>query len=237
MTPLAKLSRQAHLLFRMTICDFKLRDQGTALGFLWTLFNPLLMFGVLYLVFASWFGRLIDNYPVYLALGIIHWNFFSLATSNSVTIFERKRHLLKSFPVSRSLIPLSAVLTVFISYILESALVLFMCSFLVSITLSGLIWFAALLILHLFLALGVSLFLSNAFIFFRDISHLWAIALRIGFFLTPVFYPLSVVSDAKLVVLKLNPLYHLFTASRSAILTGTVEIDGYFLYLIIFSIS
>jgi lipopolysaccharide transport system permease protein len=230
------IARQLNLLSWMTRCDFKLRDQGTLLGFAWTLLNPILLFAVLYLVFSAWFDKLVDHYALYLMIGIIHWNFFSLATSNSVTIFERKRHMLKSFAMPALLVPASAVLTVFASYALEASIVLVLCGFSVGFSLSGCAWFAVLLVLHLALALGVSLFLSVAFISFRDISHLWGIALRIGFFITPVFYPLNVIDHRKLFILKFNPLYQLFNFSRQALLEGTVQVDWFFLYLIVVTV-
>ncbi len=230
------LSQKATILWAMTRCDFKLRDQGTFLGFLWTLLNPLLMFAVLYLVFSAWFEKLVEHYPVYLLLGVIHWNFFSLATSNAVAIFERKRHFLKSFALRGPLIPLTAVLTVFISYLVESFIVIGLCAFTVGVSLSGVAWFLVLLLLHLLLVMGISLLLANAYIFFRDTSHLWGIALRIGFFLTPVFYPLNVIDHRKLLVLKLNPLFHLFDLSRQAIIEGTIPLSGAFFYVVGFSL-
>ena len=218
--------------FWLTRSDFKLRDQGTALGFFWTLLNPLVMFLVLYTVFSAWFEKHIPNYWIYLLVGIVHWNFFSLATSNSVNIVERKRHFLKSFALPIYLIPFSAVSTVFVSYLLESLIVVLISAGTVGITLQGLAWYIFFLFVHLLFALSVSLILSVGYIFLRDIAHLWAIALRIGFFVTPVFYPLTIVSENKLLILKLNPLYHLFNYSREALTTGTIVFDWQLAYLL-----
>jgi ABC-type polysaccharide/polyol phosphate export permease len=232
---MSNLSKKMSSLFWMTICDFKLRDQGTLLGFAWTLLNPVCMFIALYLVFNSWFGKLVPNYPVYLMVGILHWNFFALATSNSVTIFDRKRNLLKSFRLGAFTIPTAAVLTVFISYLFEAVIVLFLCMFTLGLTLSSLFWFVVMLLINLVFTLGISLLLANMYIFIRDISHLWSIAIRIGFFITPVFYPLNFVDPSKLFFLQLNPLYHIMNFSRSALLEGNIQLDINFMYLILIS--
>lgn len=229
------VSQKVNRLFWMTLCDFKLRDQGTLLGFAWTLLNPVCMFIALYLVFNSWIGNLVPNYPLYLMVGILHWNFFALATSNSVTIFDRKRNLLKSFDLSGFTIPTSAVLTVFISYLFESLIVLLLCMFSVGLTFSGLFWFILMLFINLVFTLGISLLLANLYIYIRDISHLWSIAIRIGFFVTPVFYPLKFIEPSKLLILELNPLYHLMNFSRSALLEGTIQLNNYFVYLVLIS--
>ncbi len=233
---MSSLAQKINILAWMTRCDFKLRDQGTLLGFLWTLLNPILLFAVLYLVFNAWFAKLVDHYGIYLILGIVNWNFFTLATSNTLTIFERKRQILKSFAVSPATIPLAAVLTVFASYFFESLIALLICSLWVSLSLSGVAWYLALLPLYFVLVLGTSLLLATTFIFFRDVAHLWSIALRIGFFLTPVFYPLDLIAENNRFILALNPLYHLFYFFRQAVLEGTVSIDWNFFYLVSFTV-
>ena len=232
---MSSLAKKANILSWITLCDFKLRDQGTLLGFAWTLLNPLCMFMALYLVFNAWFSKLVTNYPAYLIIGILHWNFFAQATSNAVTIFDRKRNFLKSFRLSGFTIPASAVLTVFISYLLESSIVLFVCLVTLHVTFSGIFWFIVMLLINLVFTLGVSLLLANLYIFIRDISHLWSIALRIGFFVTPVFYPLKFIDPQKLLILKLNPLYHLMNFSREALIEGDIKLDIYFAYLMLIS--
>ena len=76
--------------------EFKLRDQGTALGFFWTLLYPLSIFIVLFSIFSKWMGTRIENFSSYLLVGIVLWNFFATSTSNALTIITRKAEFLKN---------------------------------------------------------------------------------------------------------------------------------------------
>jgi len=111
-------------LYHMARCDFKCRDQGSILGFFWTLLNPVLTIAVLYTVFSSWFRPHIDNFSYYLIIGVIQWNFFSTATLQSVSVLIRMRHLILNLPIKRTVIVISRVLTILVSYLLELLLML-----------------------------------------------------------------------------------------------------------------
>jgi len=215
--------RRGGLLREFTIAAFRVRDQGTVLGFLWTLLHPLLMLLILYALFQGQLGERIPNFRSYLLIGITHWSFFATATSKAVTSIVQRRELVSNFPFPRALLVLSDVGAVLISFVLELVVLLLF-----------LVWdgvplrWAALALplvvaVEAVLVTGVGLALACAQVFVKDTERIWGILLRIGFFLVPIFYPVALLAEGpKRAIYLLNPLTQLMAASRELLLEGRV---------------
>lgn len=203
-----------HLLREMTRTDFKLRDQGTALGFLWTLLHPALMFTVLYLLFTKWMGKFVDNYAPYLIIGIVQYQFFEKTTNYTLSSLKRKSGLVKNFKFPKEIIVLSGVGCHLWSYLLEMAMLLLL---LVAVgirpTWAWLLLPVAMAALALFV-LGVSMVLSILAVEYQDLERVWGILTTAGFYLTPIFYPLSVLGESRQKLLMANPMMHLIDGFR-----------------------
>jgi len=203
-------------LFALARAEWRLRQQSTFLGFLWTLLNPALMFAVLYGLFVKWLGRAQGDYAVFLLIGLVEWNFFASATSYSLSSLLRRGPLLKSYPLPLEVPVLASVLSVYFSHLLELAalgaiLTVFQCppSF-------SWLWVLVVDLAFLALAAGAGLFLAGLFVFFSDLERIWTLALTAGFFLTPVFYPLSVLAPEKGALLGYSPLTAVIESARLA---------------------
>ncbi|HBL16143.1 MAG: hypothetical protein A2X36_04240 [Elusimicrobia bacterium GWA2_69_24] len=202
------------LLWELTRTEFKLRDQGTVLGFLWTLLHPALLFAVLYMLFLKWMGKYVDQYAAYLIVGLIQWQFFEKATAFALTSLRRRSALVRNFKCPHDVIVLSTVGCVLASYLLE---LLVAAVIVVSLGhFPSLRWFAlpGLIAAHLAFTLGVSLWLALAAVEFQDLERIWTILMTAGFFLTPIFYPLAILTERYQKLLDLNPLVHLLSAFR-----------------------
>lgn len=189
--------------------DFKLRYQGSVLGYAWSLLRPLLMFIILYLVFVKFLklGNSVPHYPVYLLLGIVIWNFFVEMTMQSTTAIVGRGDLIRKIRIPRWMIVFATSLSALINLGLNMIVVIvFMIINHIGI-LDTLPLALPALIETYFFALGVSLFLSSLFVRFRDISYIWEVVLQAGFYLTPIIYPLSRITNVtfqKLIML--NPM-------------------------------
>lgn len=207
-----------NLFWEMTRTGFKLRDQGTFLGFFWTLLHPAIMFVILHQLFTKWVGKFVSDYPFYLLIGIVQWNFFSGATSNALTCFERKATLVKNFNFPKEIAVLSSVAVVFMSYILEVAILML---FLLVMT-HDLSWswayFPFLIAAQTLWILGLSFFLAVLGAEYRDMSRIWTILMNAGFFMVPIFYPLNLIAERKRSWLLLNPFVHIMDGSRDCLL-------------------
>lgn len=185
------------LLSELVRTDFKLRYQGSVLGYLWSLLKPLLMFGVLYIVFVGFLrlGRDIEHFPVYLLLGIVIWSFFTEMTGQSLSSIVARGDLIRKIKIPRWIIVVSASISALINLGLNLIIIgVFLVLNQVDIT-----WNILLLPLNLLqvyvLALGASLFLAAAFVKFRDISNIWDVVVQAGFYATPIIYPLAMITN------------------------------------------
>jgi len=109
--------RNRILLLELTKTDFKLRYQGSVLGYLWAILRPMLMFGILYLVFAKFlrFGAEIPHYPVYLMTGTVIWNFFTECTGQGIQSLIIRSDLMRKISFPKWIIVLSATTTALIN--------------------------------------------------------------------------------------------------------------------------
>lgn len=194
--------------------EFKLRYQNSFLGYFWTLIKPLLLFGVIYLVFSVFMESPIENYPVYLLLGIILWNFFSEATLMGMNSLMAKRDLVTKIYFPRSIIIFASTISSLVTLLLNLVI------FLVFMFISGVeVQFVALFfivyVLEAYLiATGVAFLLSALYLRFRDMQHIWEILLQIGFWLTPIIYPVTIVPFQYHRFIFLNPLARVIEYSR-----------------------
>lgn len=210
------------LLKQLVKTDFKLRYQNSALGYLWSLLRPLLLFLVLYLVFTVFLpiGKGVPHYPVYLLLGIVLWNYFVEVTSGSVGAIVGKGDLLRKINFPKYVIILSssfsALINLFINFIV---IAIFMVIGHVSVGWQAL--FILPLIAELFVfALALAFFLSALFVRFRDVSYIWEVCLQAGFYGTPILYPLNRIKQLRIrEALLLNPMAQIIQDARHLVVT------------------
>ncbi len=204
------------------ITDFKLRYQGSVLGYAWSLLRPLFLFVILYLVFVQGLkvGGTIPHFPIYLLLGIVLWNFFGEMTSQSLSSIVNRGDLIRKIRIPRWIIVLSSSISALINLGLNLlVVVLFMTFNDVEISRSAIFFPIILLEIYIF-ALGVSLFLSAAFVKFRDVSYIWELILQAGFYATPLLYPLDIVKNVSIQKLMLlNPMAQAIQDARSMLVT------------------
>ena len=210
------------LLSELVRTDFKLRYQGSVLGYAWSLLRPLLIFVILYIVFVRFLklGNDVPHFPIYLLLGIVMWNFFNEMTVQSTTSIVGRGDLIRKIRIPRWMIVFSSSLSALINLGLNLIVVaVFMIVNKVDILGTLPLAFLALLEVYLF-ALGLSLFLSALFVKFRDVSYIWEVVLQAGFYLTPILYPLSRITNLTLQkLIMLNPMAQAIQDARYASVT------------------
>jgi ABC-2 type transport system permease protein len=223
------LSKQNRaLLAELVRTDFKLRYQGSVLGYAWSLLRPLLLFLILYVVFVRFLklGTSVPHFPIYLLLGIVLWNFFNEMTVQSLGSIVGRGDLIRKIRIPRWIIVLSSSISALINLFLNLLVVLvFMIINKVDL-LETALWFPLILIEIYLFALGLSLFLSAAFVKFRDIGYIWEVILQAGFYMTPILYPLSQIPNVTIQkLLLLNPMAQAVQDARYSLVsheTGTI---------------
>jgi ABC-2 type transport system permease protein len=213
------------LLKQLVKTDFKLRYQGSVLGYVWSLLRPLLLFVILYIVFARFLkvGDSIPHYPQYLLLGIVLWNYFAEVTSGSVTAIVGRGDLLRKLNFPKYVIILAGSFSAFINLILNF-IVLGLFMVLGGVELSWRVLLIFPLIGELFIfAIALAFFLSALYVRFRDVSYIWEVIMQGAFYATPILYPLSLIPDAAAKVLMLNPMAQMIQDARYALITPQTE--------------
>ncbi|HEX7368635.1 MAG TPA: ABC transporter permease [Candidatus Saccharimonadales bacterium] len=219
----AILSKQNRaLLSELVRTDFKLRYQDSFLGYLWSLLRPLLMFAILYIVFVKVFplGKGIPHYPVYLFAGMVLWNFFTEMTGQSLGSIVGRGDLIRKIRIPRWMIVFSSSLSALINLGLN-LIVLIIFMVLSKVSPMDTLGLAAPLLIEMYLlALGVSMFLSAAFVKYRDLTYIWEVILQAGFYITPILYPLSRIHNvAYQKILLLNPAAQTIQDFRYSVVT------------------
>lgn len=181
------------LLTQLVKTDFKLRYQGSVVGYLWSLLRPLFMFVILYIVFTTVFplGKGVPHYPVYLFVGIILWNFFAEMTQQSLTSIVGRGDLIRKIRIPRWMIVFTTSLNALINLGLN-LLVLFVFIVVNDVTPLATVFWLPLIIIEIYLfGLGVSFLLAALYVRFRDIQYIWELFIQAGFYVTPILYPLT----------------------------------------------
>ncbi len=183
------------LLKELTKTDFKLRYQGSALGYLWALLRPLLMFAILYLVFAMImrFGDEIPHYPVYLLTGTTLWSFFSECTSQGIQAMVVRGDLIRKVSFPKYIVVVSATFTALINLAINLCVVVIFALFDgVEISWSWLLVPVFILELYM-LSLGISFLLGAINVRYRDVTSIWDVLMQALFYAIPIIYPISMV--------------------------------------------
>lgn len=209
------------LILRLAWSDFKLRYKSSALGFFWSLLEPMLMLLVLYVVFTNLMRIQVEHYQLFLLLGIILWNFLDRGTSMSIWGIVGKPSLVQKVYFPRDTLVISTCITALMMTALEFIVfVIFMLIFRVMPAWTA-VYFPLLLMLELVLITGLSMALSAMNVYFRDVQFIWRVVLQVGFFATPVIYPITIFPEGVRWVVMLNPMAQIITMMRDSVLYST----------------
>jgi ABC-type polysaccharide/polyol phosphate export permease len=211
---LADLAYYYRLFTTLTWTNFKLRYYGSFLGYFWSLLKPLGLFGVLYIVFTVYMKQATPHYKLFLLLGIILWEFFSQGTMTGMNGFIGNYTLIRKVSLPRIILVMAAVTSSFIGFLANMVI------FLVFAAFDGIewgfrmLWFIPLVISLYMLVTGIGLILSILIVKIRDMLTLWEVAIQLGFWLTPVMYPMRLVPPQWRFALFLNPMSGILEYSR-----------------------
>ena len=199
------------LLKELVKTDFKLRYQGSVLGYMWAVIKPLLMFAILYTVFSVIlrFGDEIPHYAVYLLTGTVLWNFFTECTNQGIQAIVMRGDLIRKISFPKYIIVVSATATALINLSINLAVVI------VFALINGVSpdWSWLLVPLSIFelycLSLGLAFLLGAINVKYRDIASIWDVIVQALFYAVPIFYPITMVTASSVLAAKiilLNPI-------------------------------
>ena len=187
----------------------------------WLVIYPIIMIAI----YTTIFSRMmitkiagIENfyaYSIFICIGIIHWTFFSDLTNRLVNIFLSNANLIKKINFPKMVLPVIALGSALVTYAIM--ILIFTIFLIASDNFPGWVYlaFIPVLFIQVLFSMGLGLYLGIFNIFFRDVSQIYNVIIQIGFWVTPIVYPISVLPDSVKKYIFLNPLAVIFQAYQS----------------------
>lgn len=223
--------RYVPLLFNLTSRDLKVKYRRSVLGLAWSVLNPLLTMIVLTQVFRLLMRVQVPDYAVYFILGSSMFNFFSEATTSSMSSILDSAPLIKKVHIPKYIFPLEKCIFATVNFMFSMIAVIIVMLLnpllnegnVIHPTWSMLLFPLPVIYCFLF-SLGIGLVLSACTVFFRDVLHLYGVFLTMLNYLTPIIYPVSLLESHNFImsVVRLNPLYHFVDYFRSIMMYGQI---------------
>lgn len=216
-------TKNRSILQEMVRADFKVRYQGSTLGYVWSVLRPLFMFGILYVVFTYIFklGKSIEHYPVYLLMGLILWNFFTETTAIGMSAVVGKGDLIRKISIPRYLTVISSSLSALINLGINLVVLLAFAFFNgVEPAVSWLLLPVILLELYAF-STALAFFLAALYVKYRDVAYVWEVGVQAAFYATPIVYPLTLVAEEYRKYFLLSPMTQIIQDARNVFVTDT----------------
>jgi lipopolysaccharide transport system permease protein len=212
---LQELYRYRSLIWNLVARELKARYRGSALGFLWSFLNPLLLMSVYALVFAVYLRFGMENYVVFLISGLLPWLWFSsslLAASGSILAGG---NLIKKVLFPAEILPLVVVLSNFINFLLSLPILLLFMIFFNRPIGPAMLSLPVVFLIQMVLTVGLAYLFAALCVHYRDIQHVLGNFLTLWFFLTPIIYPLKNIPEQFHFTVNVNPIAPLVLAYQN----------------------
>lgn len=211
--------------------DFIKKYKRTTFGILWSALSPLFLLITMDIIFGTFFGRNMPHYTIYLFSGLLLFNYFSSATRGIMTALYANAPIYSKVQVPKHYFVLSLSVARFIDFLVALA-VYFIFVAVDGITFNGRLLYLVYPIICLYMInLGIGMFLSTIYIFFRDINYLWPIICRIIMYASAIFYDVNILPGIVRRLLRCNPLYMCIDYFRQLVIHSTVPSFEYHLVL------
>ena len=205
------------VLLTMAIKELKVKYVNSIFGICWMVINPILIVLSITFVFVVIFQTKIDNFPFFVLTGIFPWMFFSNSLSEATFSILSKRPILRQYNLPLEIIPMSVILSNFLSFAIGLAII-YLCMLFLNFKIILLLHILIIvIILHLFFTLGLGLILSVLNIFYRDVGRILETLLMLWLWVTPVFYSPGMVPQKFRLILNFNPMTYYVVSYREII--------------------
>ncbi len=212
------------LLRELVVTEFKLRYQGSVLGYLWSLLKPLLLFAILYFVFVDFLkiGEGLPHWPVAMLLGIVLWTFFSEITNNGLNSIVSRGDVIRKINFPKYVIVLASSISALINLGFNLVVIILFMIF-SGVTVSLTVLLLPLYIIGIFVfGIGIAFFLSAVYVRLRDMNYIWEIIMQALFYGSVVIYPISMVLERDPLIAKLlllNPVADFIQGARNVLVS------------------
>ncbi|PYE55740.1 ABC transporter permease [Deinococcus yavapaiensis] len=217
---IARLAYLRDLTSELVSREVKVRYKGSVFGAAWSLMLPLAQLLVFTLLFRAALKLDIPNYPLFVFVGVLAWNWFQSSVLTAASAIVDNRELVRRPGFPTLVLPAVTVVTTLVHYLLAlPVLLLFTLLSGVPLTYHALALLAVIAV-QFVLTLGLAYLVASVQVLFRDVQHLLGVVMTLAFYLTPVFYSPASVPERYRLIYELNPVARLLDASRAVVLEG-----------------
>jgi len=217
-----KLYQHSDLIWYLVMRDLRVRYRRSTLGLIWTMLQPLMMMMVMYIVFSHVFRFDVYRYPVYVLAGILFWNFFQQSVVASMNSLRANAGILQKLPVPKAVFPVATVLSGVVNLCLALVPLLAILVATGQPLQPALLFLPVSIILAAMFTLGAGLLLSPLAVFFSDVVELVGVILMLLMYLTPIFYPVSIIPERFRWMVRYNPVRSVLEVFRDPIYYGKI---------------
>ena len=228
---LVEVWQYRELLVNLTVRDLKVRYKNSVLGIAWSLLNPILMMLVFTLVYTVMLGQSNrKDYAAFILCGLLPWNFFSASIMGGTGSIVANSYLIKKVYFPRVVLPTSILLSNLVNFLIALP-IYFVLSWLLGVRFTPYVLFLPIVIVtEMIFIEGVSLLLSAANVFYRDVQQIMEVLILAWFFLTPVIWDANTLPASRTImgmevpvqrlVYILNPMASIISAYRDILYYG-----------------
>jgi lipopolysaccharide transport system permease protein len=218
------------LIVVLTKKEIKVRYKNSYFGYFWSLLNPFAFAMIFYFVFGIIMRIKMENYSLFLVVGLFPWQWISNSLNASTTLYLSNASIIKKINFPRNILPLANTLQDMFHFL--CAIPVMMIFMLIHGKMPQIAWLYGiplLLLIQLVTVFGLSMLLSSLNLFFRDLEQITAIVLMFLFYPTPILYSVSMIPDKFKHLIDYNIFTPIIINWRNLILSGTF--DPYYLTL------
>lgn len=204
------------MIFSLVKRDLRGRYKGSVLGFFWTFLNPLLQLLVYTFVFSAVMRNNIEQYYLFLFVGLVPWIFFNTSIVNGATCILNQGDMVNKIYFPREVLPLTTVISAFVNMLLSFVvvfLVLLLSGF--GLNFIAILFLPIIMLVEFIMALGIAMVFAALTVFLRDLAYVLNIIAMAWQFLSPVMYSAEMVPEQYRTIFYLNPMTPVIEAYRT----------------------
>ena len=220
--------------------EFRGKYKKSFLGVFWSFLNPLFQVLIYAFVFPFILGNRIENYTVYLIVGLMPWTFFNNTILQCAACIVNNAGIVKKVYFPREILPISTTTSNLINFLITQVIVV------IALLISGIglseaiIVFPIIVVLQYILQLGLGFIFSAITVYIRDVEYIISIFMQLMFYLCPIVYDPSMIPDKFLPIFRLNPMFHIISFYRTIFyekqIPNFVDIGKIFIVCLVFLI-
>ncbi len=207
--------------------DLKGRYKGSAMGFLWTMINPLLQLAVYTFVFSVIMPSGVERFYLFLFVALVPWLFFSTCLSTGTTVIFAQQEMVKKIYFPRQILPISFTISQFVNMLLSFVVIFIVLIFSgIKFNFKALACLPIIMLIQFILCLGITFVVSALTVYLRDLEYILSIISMAWMYLTPILYPIENVPEAYRGICYINPMTSIIVAYRDILYSSKVPEMG-----------